>query len=127
MARIRDVVFDAFHPASLARFWAGVLDDHAVAPYDQAQLDRLRSIGVVDTEDDPTVLVASPQSELRLWFQRASQPKVAKNRVHLDLVCDDIDQELTRLVALGARVADQTNDKLVVLVDPQGNEFCLLR
>jgi hypothetical protein len=111
----------------LARFWAAVLDDHAVTPYDQAELDRLRSIGVADTDDDPTVLVASPQSELRLWVQRASEPKVVKNRVHLDLVCDDVDLELTRLVALGARVADQANDKLVVLVDPQGNKFCLLR
>ena len=40
MARIRDVVFDCGHPASLARFWAAALEGYAVAPYDEADLDR---------------------------------------------------------------------------------------
>ena len=57
MARIRDVVFDCRHPASLARFWTAALEDYAVAPYDQAELDRLAAAGIRDPEDDPTVLV----------------------------------------------------------------------
>jgi hypothetical protein len=32
MARLLDVVFDARHPASIARFWAAVLDGYEVAP-----------------------------------------------------------------------------------------------
>jgi hypothetical protein len=129
VARLRDVIFDCRHPASLARFWAAALDEYTVAPYDEHELDRLRSMGVLDPEDDPTVLVeratgASP----RLWFQRVPESKVVKNRVHIDLEADDVERELARLVDLGASVApDQPNDGLVVLFDPEGNEFCLLR
>jgi hypothetical protein len=51
-----------------------------------------------------------------------------KNRVHLDLVADDVDAEIDRLISLGARRADaQPNVGLVVLHDPEGNELCLLR
>ena len=71
MARLRDVVFDCSHPASLARFWAAALDGYGVAPYDEAELDRLRAAGIDDPEDDPTVLVEAPGVTPRLWFQRA--------------------------------------------------------
>jgi predicted enzyme related to lactoylglutathione lyase len=57
-----------------------------------------------------------------------SEPKRIKNRVHVDLRCDDADAEAARLVALGARIAlQQENNDLIVLSDPEGNEFCLLR
>ena len=129
MARLRDVIFDCRHPASLARFWASVLDEYQVAPYDHDELERLRSMGILDPEDDPTVLVerasgASP----RLWFQRVPEAKLVKNRVHIDLEADDVDAELERLLELGATLApEQANDGLVVLLDPEGNEFCVLR
>jgi hypothetical protein len=48
--RIRDVVFDSRHPASLARFWAAALDDYEVAPYDEDELERLRANGINDPE-----------------------------------------------------------------------------
>lgn len=60
MATLKDVVFDCHHPASLARFWATVLDGYGVAPYDDEELARLRAIGVDDPEDDPSVLVEAP-------------------------------------------------------------------
>jgi hypothetical protein len=126
MARIQDVVFDCAHPASLARFWAAALDSYQVAPYGEAELTRLRGEGIDDPEDDPTVLVeASPGITPRLWFQLVPESKVVKNRVHLDLRCDDVDVELTRLRELGARVVAGHQD-LTVLADPEGNEFCLL-
>jgi predicted enzyme related to lactoylglutathione lyase len=61
-----------------------------------------------------------------------AEPKVTKNRVHLDLRVPDLDAELARLVALGAQ---HTTGKPVkedgwiwyVLADPDGNEFCVLR
>jgi hypothetical protein len=124
MARIHDVVVDCRHPASLARFWAAALDGYAVAPYDEAELARLRAAGVDDVEDDPTVLVAAPGVEPRLFFQRVAEAKVVKNRVHLDLVCDDLAAESARLVELGAAVATTRPDR-IVLSDPEGNEFCL--
>jgi hypothetical protein len=126
MARIHDVVFNSRHPASIARFWAAALDDYEVAPYDQAELDRLRSIGITDPEDDPNVLVEAPGARPRLFFQLVPEPKTVRNRVHLDLRCDFFDAELERLTALGARVHEE-HDRHFVLLDPEGNEFCLSR
>ena len=56
------------------------------------------------------------------------EPKVAKNRFHLDLETDDLEGEAARAEALGAtRVADHTAQSWTwkVLRDPEGNEFCL--
>ena len=127
MAHIRDVVVDCRHPASLARFWAAVLDGYAVAPYDEAELARLRAAGIDSPEDDPTVLV-EPQreGEPRLFFQLVPGARTVKNRLHLDLRCTDVDGEIARIEDLGGRVRE-TYDDHVVLLDPEGNEFCLQR
>ncbi len=124
MACLPDVVFDSRHPASIARFWAAVLDGYQVAPYDEAELARLRGEGIFDPEDDPNVLVEAPGVQPRIFFQLVAEPKVVKNRVHLDLRCDRVDDELERLRELGASVLSEYDDHLV-LRDPEGNEFCL--
>jgi Glyoxalase-like domain len=123
MAQIRDVVFDCRHPASLARFWAAALAEYEVAPYDEAELDRLHAAGIDDPEDDPTVLVEPPPGGLpRLWFQRVPESKVVKNRVHLDLACTDVGAEVERLTGLGAHVLAR-QESWVTMADPEGNEF----
>jgi hypothetical protein len=123
MAWLHDIVFDCRHPASLARFWAAVLDGYEVAPYDEAELERLRGKGILDTEDDPMVLVERPGGPgPRYLFQLVPESKVVKNRVHLDLRADDLAAELRRLVGLGARVLDEQTG-WTVLADPEGNEF----
>ena len=128
MARIGDVTFDCRHPASLAPFWAAALDGYDVAPYDEEELARLRSIGVDDPEDDPTVLVEAPGATPRLFFQQVPEDKVVKNRVHLDLRAEDPAAEIRRLTELGASVvADEPEASFVVLQDPEGNEFCVMR
>lgn len=73
VALVKDVVFDCEHRASLARFWAGAVDGYEVAPYDEAELARLRQMGVDDPEDDPGVLVESSRpGHPRLYLQKAS-------------------------------------------------------
>lgn len=124
MAKLRDIVVDCSHPASLARFWAAALEGYEVAPYDAEELERLRSLGVLDPEDDPLVLVQGPLGSPSLFFQRVPEPKAVKNRVHLDLVGETA--ELERLSTLGAVVVAHHSD-LVVLADPEGNEFCLVQ
>jgi hypothetical protein len=125
MARIHDVVIDSRHPASLARFWAATLDGYAVAPYDDEELARLRAEGIFDPEDDPSVLVeAGPGVRPRFFFQLVPESKVVKNRVHLDLLADDLPAEVARLVSLGASVHAE-RDGWVQLADPEGNEFCV--
>ena len=67
-----------------------------------------------------------------LVFSPTTEPKSGKLRLHIDVNPLDRDQdaELERLLALGARPADigQTGqESWHVLLNPEGNEFCLLR
>jgi hypothetical protein len=95
VARLGDVVFDAAHPASLARFWAAALDGYTVTPYDDEELARLRAKGITDPEEDPSVLVEPPvPGAPRLFFNRVPEPKTVKNRVHLDLRAVDVVDEV---------------------------------
>ena len=61
----------------------------------------------------------------------SAEPKTGKNRVHIDVNPTGCDQaeELERLLAHGARranIGQQDDLPWVVLLDPEGNEFCLL-
>jgi len=123
MAQLRDIVIDCSHPAPLARFWAAALDRYAVAPYDDAEIERLRSLGITDLEEDPTVLVEGPGP--RLFLQRVPEAKQCKNRLHLDLTAMHTEKEVDRLVSLGASVIGRYESH-VTLADPQGNEFCVM-
>lgn len=78
-------MFDCRQPASLARFWASVLDGYEIAPYDDAELERLAALGITDLEDDATVLVETSEAGPRIWFQRVPESKTTKNRIHIDL------------------------------------------
>jgi hypothetical protein len=125
MARIRDIVFDSPQPASIARFWASALDGYDVAPYDDAELARLHALGIDDLDDDPTVLVEADDGSCpRLFFQLVPEPKVVKNRVHLDLAAADRMAEVERLARLGARVLAE-HKRWTTMADPDGNEFCV--
>jgi hypothetical protein len=56
MGRLKEIVFDADHPAALARFWAAVIDGYAIRPYDDEEIARLAGLGFTP-ETDPTVPV----------------------------------------------------------------------
>lgn len=126
MAWLADIVIDCERPALLARFWAAVLDDYEVAPYDDEEIARLGGLGITDLDDDPTVLVIASTGP-RIWFQRVPESKTQKNRMHLDVRSDDTLQEANRLIALGAELVERHPDKgLTVMRDPEGNEFCII-
>jgi hypothetical protein len=95
-------------------------------------------VGYTDMPDDPNepgdeeCMIVDPHSGHRLLFIETPDEKRTKNRVHLDLVPTDRtrDQEVDRLLAHGARaVADRRRgaEGWVVMADPEGNEFCVLR
>ena len=75
------------------------------------------------------LLVATDGSGGRLGLMPSQSEKTAKNRVHFDLRPDDQQAEIRRLEGLGARRIDigQTDVTWVVMADPEGNEFCVLR
>jgi len=67
-----------------------------------------------------------------LTLQRVPEPKTVKNRLHLDLLVDDVEAEVERLEGLGASRAtpaarQEFGQTWFVLAAPEGNEFCLAR
>jgi len=119
--RLREIVFDCEHPASLARFWVAVLDDFRVRPYDDAEVARLATLGLTP-ETDPTVMVDGPG--LQMCFQKTDCSPTSKNKVHLDMSAADRAAEVDRLTSLGASVVG-TYESSTWLRDPEGNDFCI--
>ncbi len=80
--------------------------------------------------EDEGEVVLKTENGWRLLFYKVAGDKVVKNRLHLDLIPDDRDAEVARLEGLGATRADIGQGPevtWVVLADPEGNEFCVLR
>ncbi|MET7760273.1 VOC family protein [Streptomyces sp. NPDC005389] len=118
--RISELVVDCADPDRLAAFWSEVLG--------YVELGR-EGDGSIEI-GPPGVGFGGPQPTLVL--SPSSDPRSGKLPLHIDVNPTDRDQdaELERLLALGARRADvgQTGaENWHVLVDPEGNEFCLLR
>jgi predicted enzyme related to lactoylglutathione lyase len=114
-SRVRTVTFDTRDPYELAGFWLQVLD--VPRPDD-------------DHPGDPAAMVVT--DSMTLLFEQNDDVKVVKNRVHLDLEPDiPRDEEVERILALGATIADDLRSPdgtgWVVMLDPEGNEFCVLR
>ncbi len=125
-SRLKDIVVDCARPSALAAFWATVLD-YRVAPYDDAEIARLRAAGITDLADDPSVMVLPPDDGPRVFFVQVPEPKAAKNRLHFDVQLRP-GEDLVWLESLGARVLHPINPAAgpngTVLLDPEGNEFC---
>jgi glyoxalase superfamily protein len=126
--RVNAICFDCARPARLARFWAAALG-YRIRPYTDEDLAALRAAGIDDVEDDPTVAVDGPNGETTLWFGKVPEGKVAKNRVHLDLMPDtSMGEEVDRLVGLGASVFREHEEdgiRWTVMLDLEANEFCV--
>ena len=107
---------------ALSEFWKGVLD-------------------YVDVADDPNspgdeeCMILDPQTGHHILFIEVPEAKSIKNRIHFDLRprSSTRDEEIDRVLGLGAtQVADHRGIRgpgsgWVVLADPEGNEFCILR
>ena len=83
------------------------------------------------SDDEGVEIAGPPGSGPSLVFVPVPEAKTIKNRLHIDVNpvgCDQA-QEVERLIGLGARRVDigQGEQTWVVLADPEGNEFCVLR
>ena len=143
MATPIQVVMDCADPARLATFWAAALHYQVEDPpagfatwpaFLQAQ-------GVPPEQWNRASAVIDPAGRGPcLYFQRVPEPKIVKNRVHLDLNASGprgtpleerrrtITAEVARLRDLGAstlRAVEEHGEYWVVMQDPEGNEFCV--
>ena len=104
----------------LSRWWQAVLD-YSEDPEDPNEPGHQEC------------MIFSGDRRHRVLFIEVPEPKQVKNRIHFDLrpVEGTRDEELSRLIELGAVVVDDHRKPggtgWVVLADPEGNEFCILR
>ncbi|MDQ3629420.1 MAG: VOC family protein [Actinomycetota bacterium] len=117
---ISHTTFDSLDAQAQSVFWSKVL-------------------GFAEDPDDPNEpgdeenMIFAPDGSQRLLFIDVPDAKTVKNRLHLDLVPTDRtrDEEVVRLLGLGAtQVGDlrrPDGSGWLVLADPEGNEFCVLR
>lgn len=73
-------------------------------------------------EGEKYVRLLDPQDRLHIEVQRVSHP----SRVHLDIETDDIEAEVQRLAALGAKVVERVQT-WCVMEAPTGQRFCVVR
>jgi hypothetical protein len=110
--RLWTIDVDARDPHTLGHWWADALDWK-----------------IFFEDDDEVVITTSDERFPGIIFLPVPEGKAVKNRLHLDLVPDDRDAEVERLIGMGATRVDigQGDVAWVVLADPEGNEFCVLR
>ena len=142
MSKDVQIKFDCADPASLATFWAEVLDYELQPPpegFDTWE-DALQAFGVPESQWNSRSAIVADGAP-RVFFQRVPEGKTAKNRVHLDvrvavgLAGDErmatLQAEAERLEVLGATIAyrvepdGRMEQGFITLHDPEGNEFCL--
>jgi predicted enzyme related to lactoylglutathione lyase len=113
-SKFTELIVDSTDPNRLAEFWMAVFGWQPTGRYE----------GAIE-------IAVPPGSGPSLTFVPVPEAKTVKNRFHIDVnpVGCDQDQEVERLVGLGARRIDvgQGEKSWVVLADPEGNEFCVLR
>ena len=118
--RIQCITIDCENPRTLADFWAAALDwKITFEDENEVALELLDGSPEVGRIPD-------------LLFIKNPDLKSVKNRLHLDLRPLDQEAEVSRLESLGAKrieigQSDDSDTSWVVMADPEGNEFCVLR
>ena len=143
MATTIQVTFDAANPGALANFWCAALGYEIDPPPEgfDSWPAALSSWGVPEDQWNSRSACHDPDGAgPRLFFQQVPEGKTAKNRVHLDLRAapgltgDErmaaLEKRCTELVALGATRlqrldGNDMDEGIIVMQDPEGNEFCL--
>jgi predicted enzyme related to lactoylglutathione lyase len=114
-ARIDTLTFDCADVMRVARFWTEALG---------WELDP-------ESEPDGAAVQDPAGGGGKLFFQPVPEPKVAKNRLHIDLrPSGSMEAEVARLLELGATVVGRVDEEgsfWTVMQDPEGNELCVLR
>ncbi|MFE6303465.1 VOC family protein [Nocardiopsis sp. NPDC057823] len=139
MAHDWQLTVDCAEPHRMAAFWSAALgyevEDH------QDLIERLAADGVIEPDEHTTLVggrrawvtaaaVRDRPSGRRLLFQQVPEPKTVKNRWHIDVNAgpERLDAEVERLVGLGAtvvRTVREPGTHHVVMLDVEGNEFCV--
>ncbi|MGW7260342.1 VOC family protein [Streptomyces sp. NPDC054834] len=123
-SRFTELAVDCHDPERLAAFWCEVLGFKMI---DRSE-GKVEIGSWVPTVED----VRARQMPPTLVFIQVPEGKTVKNRLHLDVspIDGSTEDEVTRLLGLGAtktNVGQGSDRSWVVMADPEGNEFDVLR
>ena len=125
--RLTEIVVDCRDPVAQASFWSAALGYHIV----RSEKGQVEVAAWAQEPADLAEQILRTPGVPTLVFVTVPEGKTVKNRLHLDLRPADgsNDAEVQRLISLGARPTDvgQGSAPWVVLADPEGNEFCVVR
>jgi hypothetical protein len=120
------VTFDCVDALAVGTFWSAALG----RPLDPEPSSAYAAIGFAGRRD-PAGWAPVDRDHHPTWlFVQVPEAKVAKNRLHLDVMADDPAAEIARLVGLGAtKVAamEEYGYTWTVMTDVEGNEFCVAK
>jgi hypothetical protein len=137
------VVFDCQNPDMLASFYANAL---GYKPQDppagfSSWEDALRAWNVPEEDWDSSSAIVDPDGTgPRIYFQKMDTPKPGKNRLHLDVNASEglavdlqkrkeqVAAKVEALLKIGAKKhaeIEENGEFWVVMLDPEGNEFCV--
>lgn len=110
------ITVDCNEPRRVADFWSSVLGAEVIEPgADRTGWFRVRPFG---------------SSGPVMNFQPVNEPKTGKVRIHLDVLANDLEATVDRIVALGGADSGArdalSRGRIAVMRDPEGNEFCIL-
>lgn len=141
--RVLQIVFDSRDPLGLSKFYAEALHYRLQDPPSgfESWEAFLKAQGIPEEEWDNASAIVDPEGKgPRIYFQEMDTPKLGKNRLHIDINASDglgvplvkrkvqVDSEVERLLRLGARKQRELaemGEYCVVMLDPEGNEFCV--
>ncbi|MGK2947627.1 MAG: VOC family protein [Acidimicrobiales bacterium] len=109
-----DIAIDAMDIDTVLPFWRAVLGYRHEESYSPA--------GGASAVVDP--LGISPP----VWFQQMDEPRLQRNRIHIDVTVphDEADARISAALAAGGQmVSDRAARAFWVLADPEGNEACI--
>jgi hypothetical protein len=124
-SRLTDVIVDCHDLELLSAFWRAALGYE-----ERARGESWLAIASPEVKPTADALRAAAPAPM-MAFVLVPEPRSGKNRVHVDITPVDATQEeeVERLIGLGASRADigQGDTPWVVMADPEGNEFCVMR
>jgi predicted enzyme related to lactoylglutathione lyase len=81
-------------------------------------------------QDESYLQLGNKGERPTLLLQRVPERHTEKNRVHIDLDVPDLDAAASRVQGLGGHKLRQLKEhgiEWVVMADPDGNEFCVVK
>jgi hypothetical protein len=135
MALRIDLTLDTRDAESLAAFWKlalGYEDEPPPAPF-RTRDEWVASFGEDPADEGGAAWLHDPAGAgPRLVLLDVPEPKVAKNRLHIDVRVGKgpdawarIEAKAGELVAAGGRVLATFDGHHIVMADPEDNEFCV--